>query len=697
MGDSGKVESILDQIDHVLADHKVGSEAKALLLLKVCQVGQALSFDGVDSYWEQLEKLSGKLPAAERVTYRDIKEARTPSNKGDAKVPGLLERVNSATEAAAANPGQSGAAFRNCESEISKQLWPFGKSAAWTALLQAWAEVDRPAALALIGRLRKGARKNVLSTLNRKNTLAPQEWEIAYKSGGGAVVDAVVELLDEDDPALVLPGTLAKSVGNRLLPDLHVVSATPEKEKEFENRRKKAYNRFLNVISCVADQSPETAHDLVKSAVDSGIKTNRFAEAYHERFSYMRQILNVWSRHQAGREKALAFIKTETPAYLRDFMLSHWYAMVTDTAEDGPTNWKRLESDCEDVVLSEAWYLVTLVRRGFPETAMKLAQTSPRASSVVPRIRRAWLCEHPQSGATAIKREDLAGDLVGEFLLLGSPEERMEFLRAKTNKGTKGLPKELWDAPSASLLTHEDKVDARPSELGLYVFVWKSLALDQQFKQQVRANAYGQYSHEEVDRYLLSALVAWDEAHPDEVDKLMPQMMQVMRPDDTTLSLDLLRNSAFERCQNVMSAKPEAYSKLFVQWVKKKLVDSSVTRYEGSTVYTFSLKSFVPSFYCLLGAQEVARVSAERCDKLIGIGISDYAPDSDVVGMSARLYASDKGLKGIHPPVEMKQPDLLSVWQRGVVEVSYRRIVEGLISVACAKEGHAAEPDGALA
>ena len=205
---------------------------------------------------------------------------------------------------------------------------------------------------------------------------------------------------------------------------------------------------------------------------------------------------------------------------------------------------------------------------------------------------------------------------------------------------------------------------------------------NKQFDEYVRLCGYGRYRLDSLDPQLQAALVAWDDQQPAEVQSLLSAMWRAVEPGDTDLRFDLLRDFLFTRCQSLFAAHPAALQKLFVDWVKKKLVDNKVVSHEGQTIYTFSLKAFVPFLFCLLGAQGIAKVSAKRCDEILCLAVKGYITDPDLMTSAARLYASDKGLAAVEPPVPLKDRDQTGAWQTGVVEAALPRILISLLAPA---------------
>jgi hypothetical protein len=294
---------------------------------------------------------------------------------------------------------------------------------------------------------------------------------------------------------------------------------------------------------------------------------------------------------------------------------------------------------------------------------------------LLPRLRRAWLCHDPQGAKAAISPQEVEGDLIGSFLLLGSNRERVDFLRRETRQGQESLPAAMWTRPSIDALVDKGHSAADRCLLRIYS---KNEDQARQFGEYIHMHGFHHYGYDELDPWLRVTLIAWDDEYPQEVESLLRAMHARMKPEDYELTLDLLRNCIFERHQNVFPARPASFDELFVKWVKGKLVDSSMQNRVGDTIYTLSLKEIVPFLYCLVGAEKLAPVSATRCDELLKRALGAYRADADLMSSAAHLYASDKGLSALQPPTAIQDSALLEAWQTGVVGAASNRLIKCL-------------------
>jgi hypothetical protein len=664
-------------VDEALADSGFRAGPRALLLLRICQFAQIIRPDVLQRYWPRLVACGGEVPVKHQEAFEALRAAVEPP--APAALMGfagqIVGLVNQASASASTDPQAACRGFSECEQRLRKRWWPFGKRPAWVALVQAWADVDRRAALERLHRLPGAMQENLIQRLNDRTPLTTDEWDLAHRSVGtfGSVIPVVNEMLERDNPVLHLSETLAQAVAKGLRETFNQVSLDTESSRTVDADREKAISRYFKLVACHAEDSVAGAESLMEEVFAETATTPRFGEQWPDRFTTLRQLINEWVGFAELRPHVPPFLAKSVPAHLRDFCLAHWHAMSCGEGDDPSRARQSLEQSVHDKANAEAWFLVTLVRRGLGAEAVTMARASARAEQLVPRLRRTWLCEHPETASVAFATRDFKGDPIGQFLFLAGARERMEFLRKRTGQGGKSLPSEMWKMPGVTDLVGES------SGKGLERWYTKNEPENKQFSEYLRLHGYGHYCHEELDPYLLGALIAWDEEHPDEAKSVLEAMWNAIRISDTELSLDLLRNTMFTRCKAVLAARPELFVERFIKWLKKKLVDNQVRRYEGDTIYTFSLKGFVPFLYCLLGAQALAKFSPSRCDELITCAIRDFEAEEDLMIGAAELYASDKGLGALTPPASLRSRSHLEAWQMGVVEASMRRIIEFLV------------------
>jgi hypothetical protein len=673
------------QLDAVLAKTELMPGARALLLLRICQFSQAVRPEVFDHYWRQLREVQQHVPASFREAYEGLAAMAEPASpkKRSAFIEEIFQQIEAASKQAETNRAGARQALDQCAERLrGRWWWPFGRGDAWIALVLTWAAIDREQGLRLMDRVPGKARQNLLMRLNETKPLRKSEWDVAFSLVREAASSAVEEGLDSDRQSFDLSRDCLLSVRERLLSRIHEAEPTDTSQsRKVQLSREKASVRYLRLVARLATDAPAAAEELMEALFLATIAAEYYKEKWLDRFGTLRDYLNVWAGLQPLREAAEKFLLAqEFDSHTgrrdphRDFALAQWYAITAENQEQAAANLEKLLGKVKATAESEAWFLITLVRRGLCKEALALAEGSSRAAQLLPRVRRAMLCVHPEEAAKLVARTDIEGDLVAEFLSAATEAERVELLRRLTGNGAKPLPKALWSRPSVSSALQETAFSGNV-EPNWYM---KTEADEKQFPGVLRLSGYGQYSYEVVDPILLKALVHWDEQYPQEMSLISPAMWKEVQPSDGELRFDLLRNAVFERCMHVLCACPDSYDRLFVKWVKEKLVDNTLQTQEGQTIYTLSLRPATPFLYCLLAAQKMAAASAKRRDELLDIALQQYSADEDLMTWAAEFYASDKGLDALTRKIPKQNENLRGAWQVGVVEASRGQILDWL-------------------
>jgi hypothetical protein len=664
------------KIDEALSSNRLLPQPKALLLLRICQLAQYLRPDIVDHYWLQLQPLHKHLPPAHQPAYRELKAARQGGGRKKKRIQALADIFDSIEAGAASAAEHPDEAKQKLESARQRLRglwwWPFGKAEAWPALVLAFAAADWTRSLDLLSEAPEPARRSLIIRLNDKQMLAESEWDALYGVEPLRAMEAITELLDRDKPPLRLSAAIAQAAGEALLNKVHAAALTPDAERQTDAERDKALVRYKRLVAVAVENAPDTAEALMERLFTARATTSLYDDKWLDRFISLSQIITFWASVPGSREKAREFFRRDCPQHMRDFAVAQWTAMFPANRTEADAAWESERGSFKDPKSAEAWFLVVLVRRGLGRDALAIAYCAESSAELMPRVRKAVLCEFADP-ASLVDPEDVQGDVLGAFLRGPTVADRVEFLRERTERGKKVLPAELWTKPSITAVgsTGASK-NAEPN------WYKKDQAPDTQFRDFLRLHAYGQYSCEVTDPPLLAALIAWDEQHPEETKEMFSRMWGAIQPADWELRLDIFRNTVFERCQRVLPASPASYNKVFVQWVKRKLVDSPMQTREGNMIYTLSLKDITPFLHCLLGAQKLANVAPKRCDSLLEIAMGDYTATDDLVTWAAELYASDKGVAAIGWELPAKNFSHLQAWQTGVVEASKKEILNAL-------------------
>jgi hypothetical protein len=678
------MSGIVAQIETALSQQDLRPRARALLLLNLCQIWSLVDLEKAKEYWESLEELSGELDADSQASYQALQDLFEPPeppqpHEGTGTSPQVAAEIQTARAEAGENTEILKERLQAAEARLRQRWWwPFGLTAAWTALMETWATVDRAQALRLLPKVSATQQENLLRGLNRASKLSPEEWQAAAKvMHPPALMKLVEEILGDKNPLSLSPA-LATSVVNHLKTSL----LAPKGEWEVENKRRQAMEQLEHLVTQVALSDPQTAQTILEQAILAGQAANLFTGDKGEfvrSFTYLRRIINLWARFPDLRESGFQFCRDRTPAPLLSFVLAQWHGILPQSLEEIPSHLQALLEDDEvtEKREAEAWCLVTLVRRGYEAEALRLARASTNQADLVPRIKRAWVCEHPETAINSLKREDFGDDLVGRFLF-GTTQDRLAFLQQETEQGSRPLPAGLWSAPTFDdLLKIIQHKDPDPPSLSANSLYKNDTPRADQFACYLRLHGYTYYDYNEVDNYLLGALVAWRDDHPEQAEAVIKQMRPAMI-NTSDLNLDILRNIMFERCRNVLVAFPDAQFE-FLDWFKKTFVDHPYIYSTGTTRYTLSFKNSALFLYAIQGAEKVQRYSRDTCREIVRRALGKYEASPELMRFAGGLYSSDGSFEVLAPQMLPASRTHLDEWQVGMVREVKRPLIAAII------------------
>jgi hypothetical protein len=688
MNETSSQTKTWDQLEQLITRTSLSDGARAFLLLRICQASQVLSDDLFTRFWPQLVELQKDLSGSHREAFDAVRTASEPPPAAQlgAFARGVVEEVDAARRAVEANREEALQRFASAEQKLRARWWPFGKAPAWTTLAQTWVRVDRAAGMHLLRRLEPPVARNLLVRLNDEAPLTPDEWELACQHAKAelTVRTAISEILDQEQCRAQLPSGLRQQLLDDLLGELLARGA--KDDRDVSSRRDVARRRTVRLVAITLEDSPEQAVALLR-----GTFVRIFAaelESWTDRFSLLRDWIGLWAGAEKIAAAGLSFLREEAPAHLRDFCLAQWYG-VSAGPDDLVAGEARLRKEAANPTLAVTWYLVTLVRRGMGAAALDVARASPLTGALMPNVWRALLCLEPTVGRGAFEEgEEPDKTAVSRFLAQPTTAKRVEYLRTETEGGRRSLPADLWARPSFELLF--DQMLKKPTKHhgSLLVLFSRNVPQEQQLAEYVRIQGFGAHNHESVDPLLLETLVAWDDAHPEEVDRVLHAMWGVMCPSNEELRNDLFRGAIFERCRTVFAVRPTTLDELFIRWMKKTVVDQPLREQVGNTIYTLQLNEVAPFLQTLLAAEQVAPLSADRRDQLLEQALR-YPANDGLLGAAARLYSDDKGVRALEPPSELRESASRTSWQVGVLQ----GLLPGLLQAALrnASEEPAAE------
>jgi hypothetical protein len=672
----------LQLVDELLASARLAPAAKAQLLLRTCQFAHRLRPALVEVYWPRLRAVRQQLPASQMEAYKELAALLEAKPGGERKRPGFLAEIARQVETARARGSEDPqAAAETLDLAVARLRslwwWPFGKLDLWHGVASAWTGIKRERSLGLLSQCPGRIRHEILLDLNSRQSITEGEWDTAFQAARKATLRAAKELLTRETSGLQFSDAVARAASEDLLAEAHAPVFSEETKRKTERDRAVALDQYQKLVASVGGRLPGTAEWLMERWFSATAKTTIYNESWLDRFGFLARLIVFWAQLPLPREQPAAFLKSAEPQHLRDFAVTRWIAMFPkDQAEAGQA-WAAECASFRDAESAEAAYLVCLVHRGLNDTAVAMAGASKRKNDLVPRIRKAILCESPAWAASHFTEAELGDDVVGAFLLAPSLEARVEFLRDHTDRGRQPLPAPLWSKPR-SFSVSKTKV-SQAAEPAWYL---KSEGLAAQFSEYVRLHAYGQYSYDSVDPQLLRALVAWDEQHPEETRDLVKGLWNRVSLTDLELQFPLFRGAVFERCQEVLPAIPRSFVEVFVRWLKTNLVDKSHQHQVGNTIYTISFKSTTPFLYCLLGAQKLAPVSAQRSSELLDIGLREFTADDDMAGWAAELYAARRTPSQFEWELPKINQAFTRAWQIGLVDALRVPIVTSMAEQA---------------
>ena len=679
---------VMFRVNAALASDMLRPKAKALLLLRLCQICSVMSPEKARDYWEQLKTVQHHLPEELMPVLDDLREVfEVPAAPSGGFAGERLAEIEATLKKPGATVDEIKGCLKACEEAVRKRRWPFGKEAVWLALVKAWADLDRPYALELSNKIRPEVRHNLVRRMNQQKPLQQDEWNVLLKATSQQdVVNLVLKILEDPQPHLELPGNLIPPVMAAIRGR---IDSTTDIEKLGEVLEQ--IQKFVG-LAASKDRLPKIFEALRETA-QFFAATDSLSRQWAERFNAVARITAIGVSSGAVTTLNSSEYVTRIRKPLCDFAKAHCAALLTttETAEKALNN---LIQDTQEKGNAEAWYLVVLVARGMGEIAFALARESERSGELLPRIRHAWLCNDPEAAARAISASEVTSDPVGEILLRPPGPDRVAYLREITSQGRKNLSGAVWVAEKpleekkgfwASLLSSGKSIDEITHEYlkrnPLYSSYRVDTPKDRWFSEYLRFSGFGEYQHQLVDRVLLDSFVLWADEQPTELASLLHTMWESIRPDEDILKLDFLRNAIFTRCTTVFAAVPDLLASDFLAWLKSTLVDKSLQWQIGNTMFTLRYPETALASMCIRSALAVSGVSATRRDRLIEIGLTRYPADANTAELAAQLYNSDKEPFNLTLPWKTKS-DVVEGWQVGIVKNAIQPIIQALVREA---------------
>jgi len=675
------------RVDAALASNVLRPKARALLLLRLCQIYSLVSpGEKANEYWKQLLPLQGQIPQDLHSLWDELRQVfeQRPAPSGGFAGERLTE-ISTVLGESGVSESEIRTRLKACEELVRKRFWPFGKVAVWEALVKAWTDIDRAYALDLSGKIHAPVRKTLVRRMNQQRLLSPNEWNVLAKATSQQeVIEIVLTILEDPQPRLDLPESLFPCV-------VAAIRAKLAWMEDTGNRLKEVLDEIDKLVSLAATRDRlQHVLDSLKSTARELATTTSLQRQWAERFNATARVIAIGVSSGTVADTNSAELTDCLPRHMVDFARAHCAALL---AEDDTARQKLsdLLKVAQQKAEAEAWFLVTLARRGLGELAYSMARDSSRSGEVVPRVRRAWLCNYTPAASVAISASELEGDPAAEILFRAPGPERVAYLRKLTDSGRRRLPGAVWasEKPTeekkgfwASLMSSGKTVDEITDEYLKCNPLYCSYRVDtpetQQFAEYLRFSGYGEYAHELIDQILLNAFVLWADDKPEEVKGLLHRMWQAIRPEEEVLKLDFLRNAIFTRCTTVFAAVPDSLVSDFLSWLKAELIDKVLGWQIGNTQFSLHYPESVLASMCIRGALAVHEISSVRRDRLIEVALTRYPSEPDTAELAAQLYNTDK------EPLDLKLPwktksDVQEGWQVGIVKNAIPAIVLALV------------------
>jgi hypothetical protein len=583
--------------------------------------------------------------------------------------------------------------LQDCETRLKKRVMPFGKGPVWKGLVEAWIPIDRPNAVGLLRNVSGSLQENFITQMNKTNPLSAEEWTSLVNSVGAPKVEQVaLKLLDDEGQSLRLPKQICERVALQLRNS--ILQLGGQGDEIGAAKKLRSYGRLLamHANTDLAGLVP----GLVEEVCTSIAKAPSLDQIWMLRFNLMAAAVAVGVQLKSTGVDVMTpalveRVVSRIPAHLVNFAWAQW-AGLTAAGQVDSAYAALIERTRQDQN-AEAWFLVTLVGQGLGTEAMALAKRSPRAEALLPRLRRAWLCSHPETARDVISPGDMAGDPIGEFLAQGTAAQRAAYLKLVTQNGARPVPgamwagvgteaepeglRGLWQKLTTGRKSLEDGIKEYLARNSLYSSYGRDTKKEDQFSEMLRVNGYGDYHYQSIDGALLAALVAWGDQEPQQVRSELRAMWNAIQPNDQILMVDRLRNAIMARCVQVFAADAEVLCQDFLAWLKRELVEKGRQWQSGNQVMNLKYPGTLPLQFCVAAAATVGGLSPARRDQILLTGLERFEANPGLVDSAAQLYNSDKEPLTLQPPLKLK-PNLLMGWQTGIVKNALLAIMQAM-------------------
>ncbi len=685
---------VIEIVDGVLEGKELLDQPRALLLLRMCQFCVSLAPEKAEKYWEMLQKLTRSLPQENQAELGELRtsleESVSTEKKGfTAEMLAEIEEIKKLEDEA-----QKKEKLQDCETRLKKRFNPIGKGPVWNALVVVWIPLDRKYAFQLMKNISGKSQNDILKRLNRGSQITAEEWGLLFQIlGNGKMENLILEMLEDENQVIQLDDALIEQIAKKIRNGL--IQAGAPGNIESVAKKMRSHSRLLGLHA--KKEKSELLSRLIAETIEFFAKAAWLDQNWMDRFNLIQAVMVTGENlEKLGVEIFTPIFESTVskniPPYLQNFFLSS-FAGMTAKADTIPAKHAELMQRIANNETGEAEFFIEVLKRGFCKEAMQEAQKSPHAESLLPRLRRAWICTFPETAYSVIKPADMAGDVIGEFLASGNPEKRAEYLAKITEQGKKGILGAMWAGVGtenesegvrgfwANLSAHHKTFDEIITEYlnlnPLYSSYSRSTKKEDQFSIYLAVNGFGRYSYSDIDSALLTALTTWAEKDQAVVHSVLHMMWNAIRPDDNLLRVDWLRNAILSRCMSVFGADQPVLFDEYLEWLNTELVKKGRQWQIGKQIITLKYPNTAPFQFSLVAASSMSGFSTTHRDEIIVKGLDRYEANAMLIENAAMLYNGGKQILDLTPPTKITH--FISNWQTGIVKNALPTIAQALV------------------
>lgn len=674
-----QTHELIDQVNSLVQSNVLQPRAKAFLLLKLCQVYALFSSDKALKYWNQLKPVQAHIAAGEKPHMDEIAHVFEEPKASGGFAGKMIEKI----KAMLAKPNHTDLELRDflktSEAEVQKKFLLTGKQAIWKQLVLAWETIDRQQALRLTANLSSPTRRITIQRMNQEKRLSVEEWHCFVESNSQQeATNIILIMLQDQKPNFEIPNSLlvpvATAINNKL--------SSPNQVGEVLNQ----IQRFVSVVK--KEENAQQVFEALQLSVKTFATTAVLARQWADRFDSILNLIVLGVSSGIITVKNMSLFAKGLPAHIIDFCMTSCSGLLASDE-----NAEQYLSELTPVVTkkkeAEAWFLILLAERGFGELAQTLTSKSSQMPQLMLQIHRALLRNTSQAASDKIPLSEIQDDPVALLLHRAPGHERVEYLREITHGGRQSLPgafwasekpeeedKGFWGSLFSSGKSFDEIINEYLTRNPLYSSYRVTTPPDQQFTEFLSNR--GRYTCSTLDPVLLTTLVAWADEYPNEVELLLKNMWEAIRPDTNLLKLDFLRNAIFSRCTTVFAAVPDTLAQEFLTWLKATLIDRSVVWQSGKRQYTVHYPPTALASMCIQSAIAIQSISPVKRDSLVEIALTRFPSNDDLGELGAQLYNAGKAVLDLQLPWKTKTK-IEDGWQLGIVKNAIPSIVNAVI------------------